>query len=247
MASIHRGHRARMRERYFTGGSENMQTHELLEMLLYFVIPQKDVNPLAHALLHRFGSLDGVFRASKDALCEVEGVGERVAAFLTENGRSAAEIVSAPLWESEAPVYDNYHTLGEFFVSYFGKHGTQATVALLLDAGMHEISLFELAPLDFGSAGVRAEAAIAKAISLGATVIVLAHNHPYGPAYPSHSDVVSSQVMDKSFSECGVLLLEHYVISGADYVGFHHRFGVKEGLGDAVRAFLESKEAAADV
>ena len=246
MPSIHQGHRGRMRERY-ASGAEGMRTHELLEMLLYFVIPQKDVNPLAHALIHRFGSLDGVFSATEEALTSVDGIGTRVARFLHENGRHAKAIASATLWENEPAVYDNYHSLGTFFVSYFSEHPAQATVAMLLDSGMHEISLLELAPLDFGSAGVRADVAIQRAISLGATVIVIAHNHPYGPAYPSHSDIVSSQVMEKSFSECGVLLLEHYVISGQDYLGFHHRFGVKESLGEAVHAFIESKEAAAEI
>ncbi len=244
MASIHAGHRARMRERYLSNGAESIRTHELLEMLLYFVIPQKDVNPLAHALINRFGSIEGVFSATETELTSVEGIGPRVARFLSENGRHAKAIASATLWEDEPPVYDNYHKLGAFFVSYFSERPAQATVAMLLDSSMHEIALMELAPLDFGSAGVRADTAIQRAISLGATVIVIAHNHPHGPAYPSHSDIVSSQVMEKSFSECGVLLLEHYVISGQDYIGFHHRFGVKEALGDALRAFIDSKEAA---
>ena len=247
MSGIHAGHRARMRERFRAGGAESFGTHELLEMLLYHVVPVKDVNPLAHALLKEFGSLDGVFSADAAALSRVEGIGPRIAQLLIENGRAAAAIASAALWESEPPVYDSYSSLGEFFVSYFQKNPAQATVAMLLDSTMHEISLLELAPLDFGSAGVRADAAVERSITLGASIIVIAHNHPHGPAYPSHSDVVSSQVMEQSFSECGVLLLEHYVISGREYVGFHRRFGVRESLGDAVRSFIESKEAVAGV
>ncbi len=242
---IHAGHRARMRERYLSDGAESMQTYELLEMLLYYIVPIKDVNPLAHALINRFGSADGVFCATEAELAEVENVGNRVARFLSQNGRAAMAIASASLWESEPTVYDSYASLGEFFVSYFSEHTEQATVAMLLDATMHEISLLELAPLDFGSAGVRATRAVERAITLGASVIVIAHNHPYGPAYPSHSDVVSSQVMEKDFSECGILMLEHYVISGRDYVGFHRRFSVKEGISEALRRFIESKEEAA--
>ena len=242
MPSVHAGHRERMRERFLSGGAESMRTYERLEILLYHIVPLKDVNPLAHALLRRFGSADGVFSATEEALCEVDGIGPRAARFLLQNGRAAASIVSASLWESEPPIYDNYALLGEFFVSYFAKNTAQATVAMLLDASMHEIALLELAPLDFGSAGVRPDRAVERAITLGASVIVIAHNHPYGPAYPSHSDVVSSQVMEKTFSECGLLLLEHYVISGREYVGFHRRFGVKENLAEALCRFIESKE-----
>ena len=247
MPSVHAGHRARMRERYLRDGAETLATHELLEILLYHVIPQRDTNPTAHALLARFGSVEGLLDATKEELVEVEGIGERVAEFLIKNLRAARTVANAPLWETPPPVYSDYKELGAYFVSYFEKAPAQATVAMLLDAGMHAITVMELAPLDYDSAGVRAEKAIAKAIALGASVVVLAHNHPHGPAYPTHGDIVSSQVMQRDFSDCGLLLLEHYVISGKDFVGFHHRFGsVREDLGDAVRVFLNSKEEVAE-
>lgn len=245
MASVHAGHRARMRERYLVDGAQTLASHELLEVLLFHAIPQKDTNPLAHALLDRFGSLEGVFSATKEELCAVSGVGERIAAFLLENGRAARAILSAPLWEAPMPTYDNYTALGEFFVSYFEEKRAQATVAMLLDGCMRKIALMEVAPLDYDSAGVRAGGVIARAMDLGATVVVFAHNHPHGPAYPSHGDVVSSQVIEKELVDCGLLLLEHYVIAGRDFVGFHHRFGgVREEVGAAVLAFIDSKEEA---
>lgn len=244
MPSVHAGHRARMRERFLRDGAETLDTHELLEVLLYHAIAQKDTNPLAHALLDRFGSLEGAFSATKEELCTVSGVGEKIAAFLLENGRAARVILNAPLWEPPMPIYDDYTRLGEFFVSYFEDKRAQATVAMLLDGSMRKIALMEVAPLDYDSAGVRADGVIAKAMDLGATVIVFAHNHPYGPAYPSHGDVVSSQVIEKELTACGLLLLEHYVIAGKDFVGFHHRFGgVREGVGEAVLSFIDSKEA----
>jgi DNA repair protein RadC len=234
-----------MRERYLLDGAESMQTYELLEMLLYYIVPIKDVNPLAHALINRFGSADGVFCATEAELAEVEGVGDRVARFLLQNGRAAMAIASASLWEKEPTVYDSYASLGEFFVSYFSEHTEQATVAMLLNAGMQKISVETVAPLDYASAGVRADAVISRAMALGASVVVMAHNHPHGPAYPTHGDIITSQVMQKEFSDCGLLLLEHYVVCGREFVGFHHRFGVHEEMDEAVCRFLVSKEALA--
>ncbi len=245
MASVHTGHRARMRERFLRDGAETLATHELLEVLLFHAIAQKDTNPLAHALLDRFGSLEGVFSATREELCSVAGVGEKIAAFLLKNGRAARAVLNAPLWEAPMPTYDNYTALGEFFVSYFDKKCSQATVAMLLDGNMRKITLMEVAPLDYDSAGVRAGGVITRAMDLGAAVIVFAHNHPHGPAYPSHGDVVTSQVIEKELAACGLLLLEHYVIAGKAFVGFHHRFsGVREEVGEAVLAFIDSKEAA---
>lgn len=246
MPNVHIGHRARMRERYLQNGADTLATHELLEILLFHVVVQKDTNPLSHALLDRFGSADGVFNATKEELMSVSGVGEKIADFLLENGKAARAILSAPLWEEPEPVYDSYPLLGEFFVSYFEKHPAQATVAMLLDSGMRKITLMEIASLDYDSAGVRADKVVQRALELGAAVTVFAHNHPHGPAYPTHGDVVTSQVIEKELSACGLLLLEHYVIAGKDFVGFHHRFsGVRENIGAAVLAFIDSKEAQA--
>lgn len=242
MKSVHLGHRARMRERYRAGGERAMQTHELLEMLLYHAVAQRDVNPLSHALLERFGSLDGVFSATKEELIGVSGVGDRVAELILQSGRASLAMLNAPLWEKKPPAFDDYCALGEHFVSYFESHPSQATVAMLLDARLCCLSLFELAPLDFGSAGVRADSLIGRGIALGATVVALAHNHPHGPAYPSHSDVVSAQVFSQALSDSGFFLLEHYVISGRDYVGFRHHFCVQEGASAPICAFLSSKE-----
>ena len=121
-------------------------------------------------------------------------------------------------------------------------HPEQATVAMLLNAGMQKISVETVAPLDYASAGVRADTVISHAMAHGASVVVMAHNHPHGAAYPTHGDIITSQVMQKEFTDCGLLLLEHYVVCGREFVGFHHRFGVHEGMDEAVCRFLVSKE-----
>lgn len=76
-SALHQGHRQRMRDRYAQTGLTGFQPHEILEMVLYCAIPKKDVNPLAHALINRFGSLDAVLSASREELLSVSGVGER--------------------------------------------------------------------------------------------------------------------------------------------------------------------------
>ena len=76
-----------MRERFLSGGGRGMATYELLEMLLYYVIPYRDTKPTATELLERFGGLDGVLRASAESLAEVSGVGRVCAEFLRSVGR----------------------------------------------------------------------------------------------------------------------------------------------------------------
>lgn len=80
-APIHTGHRARMRSRFFETGLDGFQPHEILEMLLFCVIPKRDVNPLAHALLDEFGSVDAVLSASSEELSRVPGIGGQTGEF----------------------------------------------------------------------------------------------------------------------------------------------------------------------
>ena len=82
MAGAHDGHRGRMRERFRREGLNGFADHEALELMLFYAIPQRNVNPLAHALLERFGSFHGVLEASEEELCRVEGVGEYAAVLL---------------------------------------------------------------------------------------------------------------------------------------------------------------------
>ena len=81
--AVHAGHRARMRERFMKEGLSGFSEHEVLELLLMFAIPQRDVNPLAHRLIEHFGSLSTVLEAAPAELTRVDGVGENAAALLS--------------------------------------------------------------------------------------------------------------------------------------------------------------------
>lgn len=104
--TVHAGHRARMRERFMKEGLSGFSEHEVLELLLMFAIPQRDVNPLAHRLIDRFGSLSAVLESSPAELTRVDGVGENAAALLSLMPQLMgyistarwAESPSSPIW-----------------------------------------------------------------------------------------------------------------------------------------------------
>ena len=110
---IHKGHRQRMRDKLLSYGSRIFNSYELLEMLLYYVIPYKNTNPISKRLLQRFGSIDGVFSASVDELCEVEGVGAAVADFI----KKVAALTEEDYSKGDENVFDDYSKVGLFFVS----------------------------------------------------------------------------------------------------------------------------------
>ena len=82
--NVHKDHRKRLRERYEREGADSFEPHELLELFLFDAIPRVNTNPIAHRLLNRFGSLDGVLRASAEELMEVKGIGEKAASYIVE-------------------------------------------------------------------------------------------------------------------------------------------------------------------
>lgn len=94
--NVHIGHRSRMRRKFRDYGDRFFDDYELLEMFLYFVVPVRDTNPLAKALLARFGGIGGVLRASREELLEVSGVGERVAELIISAARLRAIILQYP-------------------------------------------------------------------------------------------------------------------------------------------------------
>ena len=110
--SVHAGHRQRLRERFLRGGPDDLAAHELLELLLGYAMPRVDVNPLAHRLIERFGSLSGVTEASVEELMSVSGVGEYTACLIrllpAVVRRCAIDRVESPR------VYDTVGKLVEF-------------------------------------------------------------------------------------------------------------------------------------
>ncbi|MBO7293162.1 MAG: hypothetical protein J6V07_04435, partial [Clostridia bacterium] len=121
---LHASHRARLRARYLTAGLSDFAPHNVLELLLFHAIPRRDTNPLAHALLSRFGSVGAVLSADRCALLSVPGVGPGVADFLSDF-RAAAEL-SLTRRTPRTRLADA-DSLGRYFSSLLGEEG----VALL--------------------------------------------------------------------------------------------------------------------
>lgn len=217
-SEIHSGHRSRMREKLLAYGGRIFDTYELLEMLLYHSIPYKDTNPVAKRLLHRFGGLDGVFTASKDELCEVNGIGERTAVLIELVGQLTT-VIGAELLPPRSSDFSDYSSAGKNFVEYFSDVSDSRTVAAFLDNSMNLIALEELFALDFSSGGVKAKPFIDLAIKHRASVVITAHNHPFGPFYPSYGDRASGEMLSDALSRVGILHAEHYLICGNSYAG----------------------------
>ena len=215
-SQIHLGHRERMRRKFSDYGDEIFDTYELLEMLLYTVIPVRDTNPLAKRLLSAFGGLDGVLSATKEELMMVDGVGSSTADYLIKVGSLPAALKSLET-QPEAQLSD-YEEIGEYLVDYFDGKESYSVAELLLDNSMRPIGIFDVYSCDYGKGNVNAAPFLDLAISNHAACAVIAHNHPFGPLYPSHADLLTHKIIVDGFKHSGIELLDHYLVSGRSYM-----------------------------
>ncbi len=218
---IHEGHRERMRSKFLAHGSNIFDTYELLEMLLYNVIPYKDTNPISKRLLAAFGGLDGVFTADKESLMTVDGVGARVAEHIINSGKITEILASEPLVERSP--FSSYKKVGAFFTDYFKETKSYKISLLLLDNKMMPISISDISGHDCDSGNVTPYLFITEAIKSNASVAIIAHTHPFSTTLPSDGDIAITHLLRDSFNSLGIVLADHYIISGNNYFGFLDR------------------------
>lgn len=209
--SVHAGHLQRLRERFLRGGPDDLAAHELLELLLGYAMPRVDVNPLAHRLIERFGSLSGVTEASVEELMSVSGVGEYTACLIrllpAVVRRCAIDRVESPR------VYDTVGKLVEFLRPRFTGLTTERVYLILLDNGMHMIDCRVISEGSVNSSAVTVRRIAELCLYMHAACAVLAHNHPKGIAVPSSADLDVTRQIESALELIGVPLLEHLIIT----------------------------------
>ncbi len=224
---LHSGHRNRLREEIISNSRpETISSHKLLEMLLFYGIPQKDTNPIAHELINRFGSFSGVFDADVTELVKVKG--------MTKN---AACLIKLMLPLAKVYISDRYDNdtclktpaeIGRYIMLKYFATSTEKCTLLCLNRLGKVLSFDVLAEGDIDSVGVSIRSLIERIISTDATAVVLAHNHPGGIALPSQSDIVLTQAISNALKTISVNFCDHIIIAGEDYISMAQSSEYKE-------------------
>ena len=225
--AIHTGHRGRVKEEFLTRGIEGWPDHKVLELILFYAIPQGDVNPLAHELIDRFGSLSGVLDALPEELTKVKGMGEHSASMLKlfpavlgryMKGRTdPGVIVHTP---AEA---------GYVLAPYLYGARNEMVYILCLDAKEKVLGVRRISEGNIGSSNVTIRRVAEECMALRATFCYLAHNHVSGIALPSPADMNTTNVVRSALSPLGVELVDHLVFVDGDLVSV--RDTVRSGKG----------------
>lgn len=210
------GHRQRVKDRFRKDGLDSFEEVHVLELLLFYAVPQRDTKDLARALLNRFGSLPLVLEATAEELMTVPGVGENVATYLNlvmSTGRYYA------MRKADRPVIlDSTGKYGRYLVDCFMGIRNETVYLLCMDAKCKVLCCQKVGEGDVNSANVPLRRVVEIALGVNATTVILAHNHPSGVALPSAEDVQTTHRVAAALGAMDIILADHVVVADDDFV-----------------------------
>lgn len=210
------GHRARLRDRLLTGGAEALADYELLEFLLFAGMRQGDTKPAAKALIARFGSFAGVLEADPAAVQEVKGVGEAGAAALRSVSLAARRMARGKI--ADRPVLASWQALLDYLAIDMANLTRERVRVLYLNA-RNQLILDDLAAEGtIDEAAIHPREVIRKGLDIGATALILVHNHPSGSPEPSRADIAITSRIAEAGKHLGIVVHDHVIIGGGSHV-----------------------------
>lgn len=214
--AVHDGHRERLKERFRSEGLDGFTEVQVLELLLFYCVPRKDTNEIAHALLEKFGTLAQVLDANPGDLEKVPGMGSSSALFLKLLS-AAGRRYQISRTES-ASILRTIEQCGAYLQPRFFGRKHEAVFLLCMDAKCKVLTCKQVGEGSVNSAGVPIRRIVETALSANATMVVLAHNHPSGLALPSADDIQTTKRLAVALDTVEITLIDHLVFSDDDYV-----------------------------
>jgi DNA repair protein RadC len=212
------GHRQRLRERLLQRSGEALADYELIEMLLFAAHRRGDTKPLAKALLKRFGSFGATLRATPGELAQVEGLGEASAAALKVVAEAATRLARQEA--GEQPVLASWDKLLAYCRIQLAHEAVENFHLLFLDRKNKLIADERQQRGTVDHTPVYPREVVKRALELGASAIILVHNHPSGDPTPSKADIAITREVAEAPGKLGIQVHDHLVIGRAGHVSF---------------------------
>ncbi len=204
------GHRQRLRQRLMEGGADALPDYELLEFLLFAGQPRGDTKPLAKELLKRFGGFAGVLSAEPESLRAVAGMGEVSIAALKAVREAGLRLLRAEV--SERPVLSSWKQLLDYCTGVAGFVEIEEFHLLFLDRKNVLISHERQQRGTIDHTPVYPREVVKRALELGASALIMVHNHPSGDPAPSKADIEMTREVQKAAATLGVTLHDHVIL-----------------------------------
>lgn len=215
------GHRERLRERLLTGGDEALADYEVLEFLLFGARTRGDTKPLAKALLARFGTLAGVLNADPGALRQVKGIGETSIGTLKITALAARRMARSTV--SEKPVISSWRSLLDYLSIDMAHLTVERVRVLYLNTKNRLLLDHHVGDGTLDEAAVHPREVIRRALDVGASSLILVHNHPSGSPEPSRADIQLTNRIAEAGRLLGVTVLDHVIVGREGQVSLKAR------------------------
>jgi DNA repair protein RadC len=212
------GHRERLRGRFRAAGADSVSDYELLELVLFRALPQRDVKPLAKELIQKFGSFGEAIAAPGHRLKEIKGVGQSVVDELKIVHAAASRIARGQV--KKRTVLSSWASVIDYCRTAMGYEDKEQFRLLFLDKRnqliadeVHQIGTVDHTP-------VYPREVVKRALELSATALILVHNHPSGDPTPSHADIQMTQVIINVAKPLGISVHDHIIVGKEGHASF---------------------------
>lgn len=210
------GHRARLRERLLSGAAEALADYEVLEYLLFGALARGDTKPMAKALLARFGTLAGVLNAEPSALKQVKGISDASVAQI-----KIAALVARRMARSEVqnkPVLGSWQALLDYLAIDMAHLHTERVRVLYLNAKNRLLLDHHFGDGTVDEAAIHPREVIKRGLDLGASAMILVHNHPSGNPEPSRADIQITKHIAEAGRPLGIMVHDHVIVGREGHV-----------------------------
>ena len=212
--SIHEGHRQRLKNRFLNEGLDNFEEIHVLELLLFYCIPQKDTNPIAHNLLEKFSTISGVFGASIEELCTVKGIKEHSAVFL-KTIPAFSQFYSSLAVREKKTIATSFDA-GQYVCGMIGGLTKEVFAILCLDAQRKVIAFEILEEGTVSRSDVSPRKVVECAIRHNASQVIHAHKHPSGTLCASENDRILTGRLCDLLEGMDIMVVDHIIATHGD-------------------------------
>ena len=225
--NVHEGHRSRVKERYIEEGLDSFQDHDIVELLLFYCIPKRDTNELAHRMIKEFGTLHDLMEANPRDIARRCGVTLNIATLIS---------LAAPLsrrylkqkWGTR-PVLNSSSTAGNFAVTLFAGRIYECFFVICLDSQNHVNHASLVHEGTINEAPVYPRIIVETALRHKANSIILSHNHPGGSLKASNADIDVTRKICQAMKPISINVVDHIIVAGDRYISF-----AEQGLMDSM-------------
>jgi DNA repair protein RadC len=217
--NLHSGHRERLRRRFLEEGIDSFEDHQVLELLLFQVIPRGDTNLVAHRLIQRFGSLSAVLEADPQDVASVEGMGAKAAAFLSMIPQVTRRYYHDRVLR-DRPKLNSSAAVAEYLIPLMAGRPEEVFYVLCLDTQCRVVYPALISEGTVKEAAVYPRHVVEVAIRHRAASVILAHNHPAGTSTPSPQDHHLTRLLVQALGPLDIKVLDHIIVASNNAYSF---------------------------